>query len=228
MLNSANILLLETSADICSVALLHKGELSENNISEKNSHSKILAPIVRDLLHDHQLKWEQLDAIAISAGPGSYTGLRIGASLAKGLALAQQTPLIAVSSLAAIAEAMREKVKAEYYCPLVDARREDVYYALFNQQLDLIEAESFCTLNQSFLSSYQNQEILIGGSGGQKTAEILPQRAFQTIQVQTLAKHMLPLALKKYKKKEFENLAYYEPNYIKSVHIVPSKKNVLS
>ncbi|MFY0644105.1 MAG: tRNA (adenosine(37)-N6)-threonylcarbamoyltransferase complex dimerization subunit type 1 TsaB [Bacteroidia bacterium] len=230
MPSTANILLLETSADVCSAALLHQGQITEKNVFEKNSHSKLLASMVSDLLENQQCKIQELDAIAISAGPGSYTGLRIGASLAKGIAFAHDIPIISVSSLASIAQALKEQEEDgdKLYCALIDARREDVYYGIFNSNLELIEPEAFCTVNNDFLKNHLQNEIFIGGTGSLKTAKILGHNKLKVVEVDALARHMVNIALQKYNNKEFEDLAYYEPNYIKSVHIIPSKKNVLS
>lgn len=226
---AANILLIETSGDICSTALLVDREvIAEKSINEKNSHSRELAPMVDALLKENRLETSDLSAIAISAGPGSYTGLRIAASLAKGLCFAANIPLIAVSSLSAIGYAMREGTKAPgLYHTLIDARREDAYTALFDENMALIEPEEFLTITESHLAERLKEEmILFGGSGAEKALQIIkhPNALFTDVEVH--ARHLATEAYKAYTHQQFEDLSYFEPNYIKSVHVTKPKNPV--
>ena len=220
------ILLIETSAEVCSAALMHSQTiLAERNIFEKNSHSKELAPMVKELLDEAKLKVADLSAVAVSGGPGSYTGLRIGASLAKALCYSANIPLIAISSLKAIAFELQNNASAgQLICSMIDARREDVYYGLYDHELNTIE-ESFATLDADFPQG-RAEEIIFGGSGAAKLSKHRDVPQSELLEVNALARSMAQLAWVKFKAEAFEDLAYYEPNYIKSVHITTPKKDV--
>ena len=219
------ILLIESSSDLCSAALCRADEiLNDKTINEKNSHSKFLAPMVQELLQESALKVSDLDAVAVSAGPGSYTGLRIGSSLAKGLCYAQNIPLIAVSSLDAIYQSAKVSYERESICVLIDARRMDVYSKFYAPDGKASEAE-FCTLSEEFhIKELENGKVAFVGSGSEKLKDILkhPNATFKTLYAE--AKDLAVIALKKWDEQDFKDVAYFEPNYIKAVHITAAKK----
>ena len=182
--------------------------------------------MVNDLLNQNKITLDQLAAIAISGGPGSYTGLRIGASFAKGICYAQQIPLISVNSLAVIAAAMKEThPNADRYCALIDARRMDAYCAVYDGDLNAIQEASFETLDSSLFNQLSG-EVWLGGSGAAKAMEFC-QGGPQLSPASTEARHMALLAQNSFENQAFEDLAYYEPNYIKAVHITSPKKKTL-
>ena len=227
MNKSVYILILESSAEICSVALLKDGTvLAEHNHREKNSHSKRLAPMADEILKENGLSSDDLAAVAIGGGPGSYTGLRIGASLAKGICFGLGIPLIAVSSLEAMAKEMAALTPAgSVLCPLIDARRSDAYYGIYDHAMNTGGKEGFCTLNAAFLASLA-PNYFFAGSGAEKAKELLGLAEDRFVHIELTASSSADLVQQAFTKQEFVDLAYYEPNYIKSVHIVPPNKPV--
>lgn len=221
------ILLIESSGEVCSLALIQDGKLiGERNHFELNSHSKVIAALSRELLEECKVEPDMLAAVAVSEGPGSYTGLRIGCSFAKGLCFSLNIPLITVNSLNVIAHAIKEQnIEADFICPLIDARRNDCYYALYNTNLDTKEAPGFVTLDSGFLNQYSaKHKIVCGGSGSNKLKDIVNSTNLIYTEITALAKHMLKEVVNKYAMSAFESVAYFEPNYIKSVHITATKK----
>jgi tRNA threonylcarbamoyladenosine biosynthesis protein TsaB len=223
--NNPIILLIETSGEVCSVAVA-KGDsiLGEKAIIEPNAHSTYLASLVNDLLTETNYSISDLSAVAISGGPGSYTGLRIGCSLAKGFCFATGVPLLACSTLKALASAAFDGTKSKNdVISLVDARRMDAYVGVFNADLKELEEEHFATLDDDFNARFTNPDYLVVGSGAQKWLDANKSQNLTYFQTQLFAKHMLPEALEKFKKEDFSDVAYYEPNYIKSVYVTKPK-----
>ena len=144
-----NLLLIESSNEICSVALSQeKSIIQEKYIDKPNSHSVYLAPFVNEVLNNATMSTNELDGVVISDGPGSYTGLRIGSSLAKGICLGAGIPLMAVSTLKGLAKkALNDYPSVDQAIALVDARRSDAYIGVYNQQLKPIIKEQFITIN---------------------------------------------------------------------------------
>ncbi len=182
--------------------------------------------MVKELLDNQGMKVSDLDAVAISGGPGSYTGLRIGASLAKALCYSAGIPLIAVSSLKSIACELKKQAKSgQLLCTLIDARRDDAYYGLYDYELNELIEEGFTTLGPDFLKGQKNKTVF-AGSGTAKLLDLTKIQAEQIKDVNLVATSMAELAMGKLERQEFEDLAYYEPNYIKAVHITTPKKSV--
>ena len=128
------ILAIETATEICSAALVHQGvPLCSKSLNEKNIHSEKLMMVIDEILHQTTISLKEVDAIAVSIGPGSFTGLRIGLSTAKGLACARDIPIIAVPTLDGIAESYRitAKIQSEKFCALIDAKRSEAFYAFY-------------------------------------------------------------------------------------------------
>ena len=221
------ILLLETSGEICSVALA-KGEKIIGQLSkeEPNSHSTYLAPMVQELLVDEGLLAKDLDAVALSGGPGSYTGLRIGCSLAKGICFGANIPLIECSTLRALAFAAGPTL-ASRIIPLVDARRMDAYMGIFDPDFYAAAEEQFVTLDETFNEKFLNNTLtkLLVGSGAAKWQEQFSMPNVEVLtDVKLFATHLLPEAINKYRTQSWADLAYYEPNYIKSVFVTQPKR----
>ena len=180
--------------------------------------------MVRDILLDADLHAGDLNAVAISAGPGSYTGLRIGASLAKALCFAQNIPLISVNSLLAISEAVKEKYpNAKRIISLVDARRMDVYCGLLH---GTEFRESFMTLEpDSFTPVLEQGEWYFGGTGQIKCADLIDHPHAHYTPVEHIhARHLVPIAQEKWSNGDFEDLVTYEPHYIKAVHVTTPRR----
>jgi tRNA threonylcarbamoyladenosine biosynthesis protein TsaB len=225
------ILHIETATQICSVALSKDDIIIASKSSdEKNAHSRILTVYIDEILKASGIRIQELDAIAVSMGPGSYTGLRIGVSTAKGLCYSLDKPLISVSTLQAMAWGMAERMGSEIsntlFCPMIDARRMEVYSAIFdqsNKQVRKILAEVID--ENSFTELLQTNEVLFAGDGAGKCKEILsnsPNVHFIDDFVPS-ANYMASIASDKFQKKDFEDVAYFEPFYLKDFIAGPPK-----
>ena len=227
----ALILNIDTSTSVCSVALARDGKmiaLKENN--EGLNHSVLLGTYIDEILKDNHMDAHCLDAVAISMGPGSYTGLRIGVSMAKGVCFGPGKPLIAVPTLQALALSVSERIREEaLYCPMIDARRMEVYTAFFdrnNQQV--IDTKAEIVDENSFADLLAGHKIYFFGNGSDKVRMLLtaPNAHFMG-QVETSARHMIPLAEELFGRQEFVDVAYFEPFYLKDFIATTPKKKVI-
>ena len=233
----ALILCIETGTDICSVGLARDGELvALRESDEGRDHARQVGVFVDELLREQQLQPEDLDAVAVGKGPGSYTGLRIGVSFAKGLCYGIGRPLIAIGSLDALTEVAREDFEAgildvegweeAHLCPMVDARRMEVYTQLFDSRgvaesevcAEIVDAGSFAA------ERADGRPFVIFGNGAAKCAEVLSDAVL--VQVSPSARGLARLAETAYEKGEFEDLAYFEPFYLKDFVVTTSKKSL--
>ena len=230
----ALILCIETGTDICSVGLVHNGELISLRESDSGrDHAKKVAVFVDEILKQNDIQPEQLDAVAVGEGPGSYTGLRIGVSFAKGLCYGIGKPLIAISSLSALTAVAIEDYNAgildiEHWegallCPMIDARRMEVYTQIFNTAgvaQNKVVAE--VVTEQSFAAEREGAtEFVIFGSGAAKCAEVL---GATLIDVTPSVRGMATLAEQKFQQGEFVDVAYFEPYYLKDFVVTTSRK----
>jgi tRNA threonylcarbamoyladenosine biosynthesis protein TsaB len=232
------ILNLESSTEVCSVSLSENGEtigLAES--TEGQNHARLLSVFVEQLMKENKLKFKQINAVAISKGPGSYTGLRIGVSLAKGLCYANQIPLIAISPLKAMSFHISSNLEKYHlankknliFCPMIDARRMEVYTALYDWQGQEIEAVSAKVIDSlSFENYLQGRQLVFFGNGSFKCrAEIKHPNAIFIDDIKTSAQFMQALADEAYENNQFEDLAYFEPFYLKDFIAGIPKKNIL-
>jgi len=223
----AVLLLIETATPVCSIAVTKDRQLLALKEShEINTHSSQITIFIQDALQEAQISMVQLDAVAISKGPGSYTGLRIGTSTAKGLCYALDKPLIAVSTLHAMASGAREHLnnsqnkcdKPVLLCPMIDARRMEVYTALFDSTLKETKKTSALIIDESsFKSQLDEHCMLFFGNGADKCMELFKnvKNAIFLKDYQASSKYMMSLAEEAFLNKDFEDLAYYEPFYLK-------------
>jgi tRNA threonylcarbamoyladenosine biosynthesis protein TsaB len=232
----ALILSIETSEKICSVALGNNYELlSTLEIYEEKSHAAKLTVLIDKLFFEKEIDIKRLDAVAVSRGPGSYTGLRIGVSVAKGISFALNIPLIAISTLQLLCWGLLYSGCLRIYnmdntefllCPLIDARRMEVYRAYFNkngEQIGKIEAE---IINEySFHNELMSNNIVFFGSGVEKCRNIIKHRnAYFIDEIVPNASYMISNAYDCFVQKKFENQAYFEPFYLKDfVATIPKK-----
>ena len=226
------ILQIETATTVCSVALATDGGvIAYKQIDQRNIHAEVITLYIEELISAAGLKYADLDAIAISSGPGSYTGLRIGVSTAKGLCYALDKPLIAINTLEAMANgAMADKEASiddeTLLCPMIDARRMEVYTALFDSSGNNVKATAAEVIDEHSFSEYlSTQKILFFGDGAEKCQEVLganPNAQFLNGFTNS-ATHLTKQAADKFAVKDFVDVAYFEPYYLKEF-LVTSKK----
>ena len=214
------ILHLETATTVCSVALAEQGKIIDyHEINEGYKHDESLVFFVQQLLLKNNIKTQDLQAIAVSAGPGSYTGLRIGVSAAKGFCAALNIPLITLSTLHILAEAFvaTHPHFDGLLAPMLDARRMEVYTALFTNNLERLTPDAPLVVdNSAFSTQLLNQKIAFFGNGALKCQEtITHSNANFTANIEVSARYMCQAAYKAYQKQVFADLAYFEPYYLK-------------
>jgi tRNA threonylcarbamoyladenosine biosynthesis protein TsaB len=222
------LLLIETSAAVCSVALSRDGYvLSYREEQEPNRHAELLSVFCDEVLREADVSVQQLDAIAVSGGPGSYTGLRIGTSTAKGYCFALGIPLIAVPTLEAMAAGMISSAKeAAVLCPMIDARRMEVYTTLYASDLTELRATEAVILDESdFITTLSDKKILFSGDGMPKARHLLdkiPGASFTVKGIQSAKNLALP-AEKRFARNDFADTAYYVPFYLKTFQPGPKR-----
>jgi tRNA threonylcarbamoyladenosine biosynthesis protein TsaB len=222
------ILSLDTSTPVCSAALHQDGGLIiTSEIHEKQAHGARLAPLIRNLFDASGRAQNDLDAVAVTSGPGSYTGLRIGTSTAKGLCFALNTPLIACDTLTLLASQVRHIALSDtLLCPMLDARRMEVYCAVFDSNLHIISPiESLVVDDKSFSKLLEKNQILFFGDGAAKCRNVLqhPNVRFLDDIVPTAAS-LGGIAWEKFQRHQFEDLVHFEPMYLKEFLIKKSTK----
>lgn len=222
----AYILNIETSTKNCSVCIAKDGEvLSKKELNNGNySHAEVLHPYIVEVLEKASISSAQIDAVAVSKGPGSYTGLRIGVSAAKGLCFAFNKPLISVDTLTSLSHAI--SIENGHIVPMLDARRMEVYAAVFNSnykqtreiRAEIIEANSFSAL-------LDKNKVYFLGDGAAKCKDIITHENAHFIDDKFPSSiQMAMLSYNKYKQKNFEDVAYFEPFYLKDFVVIPEKK----
>ncbi len=218
----ALILLIDTSTRICSAALGSDGNvLAIRETNEHNAHSSSLGLFIEELIRAEQISMNDLQTVAVSRGPGSYTGLRIGVSTAKALCYAMDIPLIAIDTLKILAYGMRENhkgVENVLFCPMIDARRMEVYDALYDKKLNLVrEIRAEIITQKSFSDLLNSKRIVFGGDGSEKCKKLFADQknALFPSDITLSSSYMAFLAEEKYRKKDFEDVAYFEPYYLK-------------
>lgn len=224
------LLSIETSTPICSIALHNTGELlGHQQVIGDKTHSTELTLMIEKLLNECSVTHNDLSAIAISSGPGSYTGLRIGTSTAKGLCFALDIPLISVSTLEALAYSIKEEDDNYLICPMLDARRMEVYCMLLTKDYQIIQSVEAKIIDEnSFENEFQNQKIIFVGDAVEKCKTVIQQEnAVFKDEVLPSAITIGVIAFEKYQKEQIENVAYFEPFYLKGPNITKSKKKLL-
>lgn len=227
------ILNIETSTSVCSVALSDSGEvLFEKTSFEGPSHAALLGVYVEEALAVMKDKGLKLDAVAVSSGPGSYTGLRIGVSVAKGLCFGYGIPLISVHTLEILTVAALEKqenASDRLYCAMLDARRMEVYAAVYDANLKTVRETAADIVDADTYAGYlEKGKVCFFGNGAAKCREVItsPDALFID-DVHPLAVNMVPLAEKAFAESRFEDVAYFEPFYLKEFQATIAKNKVL-
>ena len=233
----AAILIIETSTEVCSVALTIDGTLTDIIESkEGQNHARLVTVFAEDLLNRNNIKPEELVAVAVSKGPGSYTGLRIGVSTAKGICYARHIPLIAIGTLEALAlQVINNRKfynipegKPTLFCPMIDARRMEVFSMLYNEDASILKQITAVIVDEMFLSEeLAEKQVVFFGNGSEKCRQVLKSsNALFVSNLDASAKYMCELAWKLYNKSQFEDVAYFEPFYLKDFVATVSKKNI--
>ena len=234
----ALILNIETSTAVCSVSLGKDGEvLAYKENKEGMNHATHLTVFIDSILKENNLTPNDLDAIAVSMGPGSYTGLRIGVSTAKGLCYGSSLPLIAISTLQAMtAPLLKDKAitsqlgdpESSVFCPMIDARRMEVYTAFYsyrNEEIRDVAAEIID--EESFVADLAENEIVFFGDGSAKCQSTLQsENAIFVDDITPTAIGMIELSEAKFRDESFEDVAYFEPFYLKDFVATTPKKNI--
>ena len=222
------ILNIETATKNCSVALAKNGEtILCKEISELGySHAEKLHVFIEEICNESTIQLKDLQAIAVSKGPGSYTGLRIGVSAAKGFCYALDIPLISVDTLAVLAsQAVSIAKENDLIIPMIDARRMEVYSAIFNNKLEKAREIEAQIIDENSFASIENTVYFIGDSS-EKAKTVLTKSNFIFLDeiVYPSAKDMSAISFQKFLNKDFEDVAYFEPFYLKDFLITTSKK----
>ena len=222
-----NILLIETSTALCSVALAQDGKItSYRESSAPKAHASLTAVFIQEMLAEHSLTLADCDAICVSKGPGSYTGLRVGVSTAKGLCFGSGKPLLAVGTLDTLVAQADEIGGIKYIIPMIAARRMEVYTAVFENGVQITETSPMIIDETSFAEYLEQGPCLFIGDGAGKCADVIKHPNAQFCQCWPKASAMLEPAMAAYKEKRFEDVAYFEPFYLKEFVATVSKKKL--
>jgi len=226
------ILAIETATSSCSVALISEGQLlGLEELNERNIHASHITLFIEQVLTAAGKKLSDLNAVAVSKGPGSYTGLRIGVSTAKGLCYALDIPLIAVNTLQAMAAGIREAGVGDreaLFCPMIDARRMEVFTGVYDYEgKEVCPTEAKIIDESSFSELLTKNRMVFFGDGASKCESILGKHKEAIVITDFInsAKDLGRLAVEKFNEKQFEDVAYFEPFYLKDFLIIERKKN---
>lgn len=203
------------------------GVISLRESNDLKSHASMLTVFINDILKEAGIKARQLDAVAVSKGPGSYTGLRIGVSVAKGIAYGASIPLIGIDTTFSMFHGASRK--STLYCPMLDARRMEVYYAVYNSKGETVRNISAQIIAENTFSDLPStEELLIFGDGAAKCRDIIKRPNIQfDDNFRMSASHMYMPAIKAFRDRDFEDVAYFEPFYLKDFITSTPRKNIL-
>jgi tRNA threonylcarbamoyladenosine biosynthesis protein TsaB len=227
----ALILNLDTTTKVCSVSLTQNGQvvaLKESH-DEGYTHAEKLHVFIEDIFREQKFSLQEIDAVSVAEGPGSYTGLRIGVSCVKGLCYALEKPMIAVNPLKALAlqlvRTMHDLSPGAAICPMIDARRDEVFMAAYNPELDILRPVSAAIITSTYFDDWKEDEIYLTGDGATKFREWFPGTGrVRIIPLLPASAYNGILAGEHYTKKEFADVAYFEPLYGKEFQTTVSKK----
>lgn len=223
----AIILSIESSSDVCSVCVHQDGKvLSISETKEAFSHTRKMTLFIQEVLNHAGMTIKDLQAVAVSHGPGSYTGLRVAAATAKGLCYGLGLPLIAVDTLQAIALEASRTIPDALYIPMIDARRMEVYYAIYDDALNIIRQTDSIILEEGIFDEAQptNGLKVLCGTGIAKATLLFQDSIYHQIPMELSAGMMVEIAEEQFNKELFENIVSYEPNYFKAPKVTKSKK----
>ena len=221
--------MIETSTALCSAALAENGVVTAyRESSAPKAHASLTAVFVQEILNERGLTIADCDAICVSKGPGSYTGLRVGVSTAKGLCFGCGKPLLAVGTLDTLVAQAHSAIPSPYHfiIPMIDARRMEVYSAVFQHNTQITETSPVIVDENSFAEYLEQGPCLFIGDGAGKCADVIKHPNAHFCQCNPKASAMLSPAMEAYKEKRFEDVAYFEPFYLKEFVATVSKKKL--
>ncbi len=220
-MNNELILLIETATTSCSVALSEGGKvLAVREANERNIHATRITLFIEEVMQHAKKEYADLNAIAVSKGPGSYTGLRIGVSTAKGLCYALDIPLISINTLESMAYGLLKQEQnvdlTAYLIPMIDARRMEVYTGIYKTDLSVIEEVNAKIIDQNSFDQFNDHKLILFGDGSEKFRDLFSARAnIKIVSFENSASHLSVPAHAKLMNGETENMAYFEPFYLK-------------
>ncbi|MEC7864122.1 MAG: tRNA (adenosine(37)-N6)-threonylcarbamoyltransferase complex dimerization subunit type 1 TsaB [Bacteroidota bacterium] len=224
----ALLLAIETTTKNCSVALFENSNLLQlkEKSSDKYSHAEQLTLFIEAVVKKSKITLKEIDGIVLSKGPGSYTGLRIGTSTAKGLCYSLDIPLVSVSTLKTMAFGMSEKEDYRLYCPMIDARRMEVFASIYDQGNNEAREIRADIVDENTYAEFLQDKVLFFGDGALKCKSIINNpNAYFIDGVFPSAKDMGILGFEKFANKDFEDVAYFEPYYLKDFVVGEKKKS---
>ncbi len=231
------ILNIDTSTEVCSVSLAKNGEILANKEDHSgNNHSKLLSVFIDTVFSDAGLQMHEIDAVSISKGPGSYTGLRIGTAMAKGICFGLGKPLIVIGTLQSMALGFINHNKnllngKELFCPMIDARRMEVYTAVYDYHLIVVKDTSAKIIDEkAFKNILKDKRLYFFGNGAEKCKTVLKNNSNAIFfpGFYASSKHMVTLSEIRFKTQYFADLAYFEPYYLKDFIATKPSKNIFS
>lgn len=226
------LILIETSTALCSVALAENGAIvAYRESSALKAHASLTAVFIQEVLQEKGITLDDCDAVCVSKGPGSYTGLRVGVSTAKGLCFGSRKPLIAVGTLDTLVAQAQMPDQAgndgpRFIVPMIDARRMEVYTAIFENGIQTTETAPMIIDENSFADILEQGPVLFIGDGAGKCADVIRHPNARFCQCNPTASAMLQPAIEALKEKRFEDVAYFEPFYLKEFVATVSKKKM--
>jgi len=228
----ALILNIETATKVCSVSLALNGETiaTKEELGAQYIHSEKLTVFIDELINESEYSIKDLSAICVSKGPGSYTGLRIGVSCAKGLSYSLGIPLMSIDSLTVLGNYFSQEnviPQGTIVYPMIDARRMEVFTQEMSASLEVNKPIEAMILTEDSFSSFTENVYLFGDGANKLDGFIKSENVFVFKDIETSARGMDVLSYQKFKEKDFEDVAYFEPYYLKEFIAVPSKKKLL-
>jgi tRNA threonylcarbamoyladenosine biosynthesis protein TsaB len=227
------ILCIETATSVCSVSLCDPaGDTISKHSTEDKSHASLLTIYIKELLRQKKIRAVDLDAVAVSMGPGSYTGLRIGVSVAKGLAYGASIPLIAINTLESMYHGIKmtpRAMDADLLCPMIDARRMEVFSSFFDSAGQIVRSTNADVIDdQSYKDLLDKHIVLFFGNGAAKCSEVIKHPNARFMHDYNMSAETLCFpANEAFRENRFENVAYFEPFYLKDFIATVPKKNIL-
>lgn len=222
------ILNIETATKNCSVCIAKEGKiLAIKELNNGNySHAEVLHSFIKDIISESNINMSQIDAVAVSKGPGSYTGLRIGVSAAKGFCFAFDKPLISIDTLCSLSHSIQ--IGNGFIVPMIDARRKEVYSSVFDFDYNKKEnTTAKIVSSDSYFHFLERDKTYFIGDGALKCKDIITHKNAIFIENKfPSSKEMAKLSFLKYKKSDFEDVAYFEPFYLKDFIVIPEKKKL--